>query len=217
MTTEKAEAGGTAPDGAKLEGLAREAEADPTGEGGEPAAPAPAAEAAPGAATAVQGAGKKRGRPPGSRSHQAKPRAPGAVPAAPAPIIPLAALRAIIQAPYALAAAQWGPHWALSDAEADGMAPAHLAVAEEYLPAILQKHAALYTVAFLHLLTLFGKTQIHFKLQAEAERMAREKELQARGPDRPQGKGPAITMAPEAPEAFRSRVRPGPKEEPPGA
>jgi len=215
MKTEKAEVGGTAPDGAKLEDLAREAEADPTGEGGEAPAPAPASEGAPAAAPAVQGTGKKKGRPIGSktRSHQAKPRE---APAAPAPIIPLAALRAIIQAPYALAAAQYGAHWALTDAEADGMVPAHLAVAEEYLPAILQKHAALYTVAFLHLLTLFGKTQIHFRLKAEAERLARQEELETRGPDRPQGKGPAITMAPEGAEAFRSRVRPGPKEKPPG-
>lgn len=215
MKSERVGEGSTAPDGAKLEELARDAEADPGGDGGQ--APTPAVESGQVAAPEVREGRKRRGRPPGSRSHQAKPRAPAAAPVAPAPMISPAALRAIIQAPYALAAAQYGDHWALTDEEADGMAPAHLAVAEEYLPTILQKHAALYTVAFLHLLTIFGKTQIHFRLKAEADRLAREKDLETRGPDQATGKGPGIVMVPDGPDAFRSKVRPGPKEKPPGA
>lgn len=207
------------PDKEKLEILAQEAEANPSGdpklsdlrgigkEIAEPEAP-PVARIGPG------GRRPGAGRPAGSKTKNKTARA--AAPQEKAPIVPLEILRAAIQAPYAGMAALWGPHWVLTDEEADRMVPAHLAVAEQYLPAVLEKHVALYTVGLLHLFSLFARTQIHFRLKAEQEEKAataRRESIAIREAEPSPGSPPKAP--PPGPAAFRSKVKPGPRENPP--
>lgn len=214
--------GASEPDKVALETLAAEATADPTGEA-HPGAAQEVSVAAPVAAPPPSAAKRGRGRPVGTGHPKKKPATAAAVQPEPEPIIPPAILRSVIQAPYALAAAQYGDHWKISDEDADGMIPAHQALAEQYLPAVLKKNTALYTVAFLHLMTVFGKTQIHFALQAELEKKRRESaEPLIRPATRPGPKPvPSPTDAlsgPDVPvgEIFQPRVKPSAaKEKPP--
>lgn len=207
---------GEGPDKDKLEELARAAEADPTGEGKEapPAqeAPAQAPVPLPGKVTPIEQGKRGRGRPRGSKTTKAAPAA--TPPPEKPPILPPETVKAIIVAPYRIAANLYGEHWALTDDEADRMIPAHLALAEQYLPGVLKENAALYTVCFLHLLTVFGKVQIHYRLIEEEKKKAAEALTL-------ESEAATVTEITDAPprstkDVYRSRVRPGPKENPPG-
>lgn len=178
----------TEPDAPALENLAAEAEEKP-GES-TPDAPAPAATSpAPG----FTKSGKKIGRPPTSKK----------APAGPAPpIVPRSVALAVIKAPYEYAARKYGDHWRLTDAEAESMADPHLALAQEYLPDAMRQHPALYSVLLLHALTIFGKTEIHYKLKAQREEeafIAAGGVIPGKEPIEP-GQGSSLTF---------SRIKPG--------
>ena len=215
----------TDPDRPELEAIRAEAAADPTGEG---APPAPAPEAAPApteAAPPAPAAKRGRGRPVGSttKSHH-KAKAPA--PAEPAPIIDPRILRGLIQAPYAIAARQYGEHWALSDDEADAMVPAHLALAEKYLPKVAKENTALYTVLLLHGMMIVGRVQLQLAIRAEARELQAEREgrLAPVAPLRPAPKpkataGTTVGFEPrpdassDINDVLRPRVKPGPRED----
>jgi hypothetical protein len=146
-------------DAAKLETLAQEAERPPE-------APVPE-DARPG----YTKGGKKIGRPPGSAT-RTKTARQALVPKPAAPVIPEPILLGVIHAPYIWAAKRYGEHWLLTDDEAKAMAPAHLALAEEYLPAVMKDRPALYSVLLLHALTVFGRVQMGIEIAARAEAKA---------------------------------------------
>jgi hypothetical protein len=131
-----------APDTAKLESLAQEAEM-------------PKATEFP----AASGSPKKRGRPPGSK--RTPEQALG---------LPRSLVKVVLQAPYALIAKKWGTHWELSDAEAEPMIDPHIALANRYLPDVIKQNPELYTVVLLHGLVVFAKAEAHYKLMRELKR-----------------------------------------------
>lgn len=171
------------PDAAKLEGLAAEAEA----------AAAPPAPAAPPSNVTQLGAAPKRGRPPGSRTRNRTRPAPagGTAPAGavkPGGLkLPRELVKGVVSLPYAIAAKRLGDHWLLTDGEADSMVDAHVMLAEEYLPDVVKDHPALYTCAFLHLMTIFGKVEIHARLVSEAEKRKGARAQAPTGKDTPPG------------------------------
>lgn len=207
---------GEGPDKSKLEAMAQGAEADPTGEAPPPdertlnsSLPKDPKE---GKVTPIS-SGRGRGRPHGSKTRNRKSDTAPAQAVPQSSIISAAAVKAIIMIPYDLAAKRLGEHWRLSPEEAEAWVPVHIELAERYLPADFKdKHAALYTVAILHLVAIFARAQIHYELRAIAARQAAEKAVTGPTPV-PDLEGPKTGTVEDV---LRPRVRPGPKERPPG-
>lgn len=206
-------------DAAKLETMAQEAEADPAGQGKQPELPGvPPGDATRSNVTPIEGK-RGRGRPPGSRTkNRASLRASPELRSDASATVTPELMRAAIQIPYALAARRLGEHWIMSDEEADRLVPVHLAVAEQYLPAVIKKHASLYTIALVHLMAVSARAAITLRLKAEADREARELATAppAPGPERIVNRTSDTAAVPPAAEVYKSRVRPGPKEKPAG-
>ncbi len=132
-----------------------------TGDSGTSGANSQAAQSA--TADAPQ-SGKKRGRPKGSRNRPRDGREEQS------PILPPEVVKAVVRMPYDVAASQYGEHWRLSDEELDIMIPAHMELANRYLPDWLKEHAALYTCLAFHGMYLSVRMSLEMQLRKEAEK-----------------------------------------------
>jgi len=102
---------------------------------------------------------RKRGRPKGSKNAKTAANLP--------PVIPEALAISLIKMPYEIYARKQGEHWRLSEFEAQNMLPAHMALANKYLPEMLKEHIDLYAVLLMHGLAIFVRMEIEMKVRAE--------------------------------------------------
>ncbi len=140
-----------------------------------------------GGASTSSGSTKRRGRPPGSKN---RPRNGGEVDKS--PILPPAVVKAVIRMPYDVAASQYGEHWRLSDEEIDIMVPAHLELANQYLPEWLKEHAALYTCLAFHGMYLSVRFAVQMQIRKE-EAKKDEKPTPLEPESRPNGASDNVT------------------------